>query len=229
MKKILAVIAHPDDESFGIGGTLAKYAQEGVEIHVLCATRGENGRGGSDLGKIREQELMNASKIIGVERVEFMGFIDGMLSNSLYHKMAEKITQKIINFKPQVVLTFDRLGVSGHIDHIMVAMVTTFVCQKIKDQVTLFYMCELKETTDLELNYFIYFPPGYRKSDMDVVIDIHHVWKTKVNAMLSHKSQAKDAQWIIKYKKDQPKEEYFLKGFTEKNQHNHQTTDFFSA
>ncbi len=227
-KKLLAIIAHPDDESFGLGGTLAKYARGGVEIHVLCATRGENGRGGSELGKVREQELRAASEIIGVKSVEFMGFIDGLLSNSLYHEMAEKIREKIQKFQPNVVLTFDLSGVSGHIDHIMVSMVTTFVCKSLQDKITLFYFCETKKTTDLEFDYFIYFPPGHDRSEIDVVIDISQVWETKVKAIRAHESQEADGKWIIGFKTKQPREEYYIQAFKNKREKLQLATDLFA-
>lgn len=227
-KKILAVIAHPDDESFGLGGTLVKYASEGVEIHVLCATRGENGRGGSDLGKTREKELLTASKILGVARVDFMDYIDGTLSNGMYQAMAAKIEAKIKTFQPQVVLTFDRLGVSGHIDHIMVAMVTTFVCKKYQDQLKLYYYCELKETTDKVPDYFIYFPEGYEIEDVDVCIDTKAVWEIKVKAMWAHQSQKADVEMILEFTKDLPRQEYFIEAFKKTKGHELRT-DFFGA
>ena len=212
-KKLLAVIAHPDDESFGIGGTLAKYAKEGVDIHVLCATRGENGQGGSELGKIREKELLTASKILGVKEVEFMGYVDGLLSNSLYHDMATKIENKIQAFQPQAVLTFDQLGITGHIDHIAVSLVTTFVCKKYQETLPLFYFCELKEVLQELKDYFIYVPDGYTVDETDVCIDITNVWETKVQAMWAHASQKNDVKMILDFKKAAPKHEYFRQAF----------------
>ncbi len=83
--KLLAVLAHPDDESFGIGSTLAKYASEGVETYLVCATRGERGRYGEAekspgmdiVGKAREEELHNAANILGIKEVSFLDYIDG--------------------------------------------------------------------------------------------------------------------------------------------------------
>ena len=68
--KLLAILAHPDDESLGFGGTLAKYAAEGVETHLVTATRGERGRSGSgdkqleprEVGRLREAELRAAAE-----------------------------------------------------------------------------------------------------------------------------------------------------------------------
>ena len=226
-KKILVVVAHPDDESFGLGGTLAKYAKEGVEIHVLCATRGENGQKGSKLGQKREQELLTASKTLGVARVEFMDFVDGTLSNNMYHEMAAKVEAKIKPFAPQVVLTFDRLGISGHIDHIVVSLATTFVCQKYKRKLKLFYLCELKKFTDLIPGYFIYFPPGHLDTDIDVTIDISQVWQIKKQAMYVHKTQIGDVRRLLLVKRLFPKREYFIEVFKKDKQK--LRSDFFGA
>src|SRR3989338_3551262 len=118
-KKLLVVLAHPDDEAFGPGGTIAKYAKAGAEIHLLCATRGEEGQWHKKsiikedikIQQIREKELLKSAEILGISKVEFLGFRDGYLSNAIYHQLAGKISDKIKSFKPQVVLTMDRLGI----------------------------------------------------------------------------------------------------------------------
>lgn len=140
MKKLLVVTAHPDDEAFGPGGTIAFYAKQGVEVHVLCATRGEAGQtdqefrvqnselrmNGKEIGMVRENELRTSAKILGVQQVDFLDFTDGTLCNALYHRLAENIQQKIQAFAPHVVLTFEPRGVSGHLDHIAVGLTTTY-------------------------------------------------------------------------------------------------------
>jgi LmbE family N-acetylglucosaminyl deacetylase len=83
--RLLAVFAHPDDESMGMGGTLAKYAAEGVETYLVCATRGERGWFGSEeqnpglsaLGKIRERELESAADELGLKALYFLDYVDG--------------------------------------------------------------------------------------------------------------------------------------------------------
>src|SRR3972149_2037555 len=104
-KKILAVFAHPDDEAFGPGGALARYAAEGVEIHLLTATRGEAGvwheasktkaKKEAKIHHVREEELLNSAKILGIRKVEFLDYVDGTLNNSVYHELADKIKSKI--------------------------------------------------------------------------------------------------------------------------------------
>lgn len=217
-KKILTIIAHPDDESFGFGGTLALYARYGVELHVLCATRGESGEGAGDLKKIRSQELQKASEILGVTNVSFLNYGDGMLSNNLYHEIADKIKANIASIKPQVILTFDHGGVSGHLDHIFMSMVTTFVVKKYFKKIHLFYLSESKEIANIfSRYYYIYFPPGVGESEADIIIDISKVWQTKVAAMKAHKSQRHDAQRILLVKNFLPKREYFCAATPQKN------------
>src|SRR6476469_4827304 len=83
--KLLAVLAHPDDESFGLGGTLAKYAAEGVETYLVTATRGECGRFGAlgksgnpvEVGRVREAELRAAAAVLGIREVSVLGYPDG--------------------------------------------------------------------------------------------------------------------------------------------------------
>jgi LmbE family N-acetylglucosaminyl deacetylase len=90
--KLMCVLAHPDDESLGNGGTLAKYAAEGVETYLVTATRGERGWTGSErddpgleaLGKIREVELFAAASVLGIRRVDFLDYIDGDLDKDLW-------------------------------------------------------------------------------------------------------------------------------------------------
>jgi LmbE family N-acetylglucosaminyl deacetylase len=83
MKKKLVILAHPDDESFAVGGTLAKYAQQGVMVVLLCATSGEAGikdKPFEQAVKIREQELKQAAGHLGIE-VHFLGYRDGKLAD----------------------------------------------------------------------------------------------------------------------------------------------------
>lgn len=215
-KRLLVVIAHPDDEAFGPGGTLAKYAREGVNIQLLCATRGEEGKTVEDetrsLGEIRAKELEEAAAILGIKDVEFLGFQDGYLSNVLYHDIADKISEKIDAFEPQVVLTFDRLGISGHIDHIVMAMTTTFAFIKQTKAKKLYYHVLDKALTDKMPPYFIYVPEGYAKEQITTTIDISSVWDTKVKAMHAHKSQMRDVDRILSVRKNLPKEEYYILG-----------------
>lgn len=212
MSKIVCVFAHPDDEAFGPGGTIAKYAKDGNEVYLVCATNGNSKeRGGEKLGKTREKELLASAKILGIKKVFFLGFEDGTLSLNLYHKLADKIRKILVKIRPDMVLTFELRGISGHPDHTVVASATSFVVQKLTFVKTLLYHCLTKEVRSKMGDYFIYFPPGYPKKEIDKVIDVSSVWETKVAAMYCHKSQIKDVKRILESRKNMPKKEYFLK------------------
>lgn len=177
--RLLAVVAHPDDESFGMGGTLAYYAQNGVDVHLICATRGEAGAVPSQMleqsesiGDLRERELCCAADMLGLKKVHFLGYRDsGMpgsqdnlhpdaLINAPIQEVAKKITALIRTIRPQVVITFDPIGGYMHPDHIAIHKATVLACDLTADH-------ELKDI-DLpvykpEKLYFHIFPRGFLK------------------------------------------------------------------
>ena len=130
--KLLAVFAHPDDESMGMGGTLAKYSAEGVETYYVCASRGERGWFGSEesnpgferLGQIRTQELENAVKELGIRGLYYLDYIDGEVDQADHAEAIGKIVTHIRRIKPQVVVTFPPDGNYGHPDHIAIGQFT---------------------------------------------------------------------------------------------------------
>lgn len=132
-KKILAILAHPDDETLGVGGALAFYADRGVETHLICATRGQRGWFGADednpgeeaLGKIREQELKEATKVLNIKTVKILDYMDGELDNADPAQIIPEIASHIQEIQPDVVLTFDPYGVYGHPDHIAISQFAT--------------------------------------------------------------------------------------------------------
>ncbi len=130
--RLLAILAHPDDESLGFGGTLAKYANEGIETYLISATRGERGRFGNAaespgldiVGKTRTQEVLAASKILGIKEVHFLDYIDGDLDKAPPQEAIEKIANLLRKIKPQVIITFDPFGSYGHPDHIAISQLS---------------------------------------------------------------------------------------------------------
>ena len=142
--RLLAVTAHPDDETFGCGGVLAKYANEGATVSVVCATRGEAGQISDpalatpeNLAEVREEELRQACQTLGVHHLEVLGYrdsgMDGTESNhhplSLLQAERTELTGKIVaairKEKPQVIITFDPSGGYGHPDHITIHEATS--------------------------------------------------------------------------------------------------------
>ena len=132
--RLLCVTAHPDDESLGFGGTLARYAAEGVEVSLVVATRGERGRFGDGsqphpgpeaLGRIREAEARAACDVLGVGDVRFLDYLDAELDQVDAHEATGRIAVHIRQLRPHVVLTFDPYGAYGHPDHIAVSQLTS--------------------------------------------------------------------------------------------------------
>ena len=217
MKKILGVFAHPDDETFGPGATLAKYAAAGATVDIIMATRGEGGENNlavktdEPLGKIRERELRNADKILGINHIDFLDFIDGELRQNIYFDIAKKIVNKIETFKPDVIITFEPGGVSGHLDHIAMSFITTYAYLKTEIPKKLYYNC-IPDTARKQRghDYFIYFPDGYSAEEITTRIDTSDSWKTKIQAMQEHKTQIKDVTRIAKYMEQMPKIDNFI-------------------
>jgi LmbE family N-acetylglucosaminyl deacetylase len=126
--KLLAVFAHPDDESMGMGGTLAKYSAEGVDTHLVCATRGERGWFGPEeenpglksVGQTRAIELQNAVRELGMRSLSFLDYMDGDLDRADHGEAIGRIVTHIRRIKPQVVVTFPPDGNYGHPDHIAI-------------------------------------------------------------------------------------------------------------
>jgi len=124
--RLLAIFAHPDDESMGMGGTLAKYSAEGVETYLVCASRGEAGWFGPEdqnpgperLGQLREKELRCAGEKLGLKEIQFLDYIDGQVDQADNTEAISRIVVSIRKVKPQVVVTFPPDGGYGHPDHI---------------------------------------------------------------------------------------------------------------
>src|SRR5215467_11615663 len=127
--KLMCILAHPDDESLGMGGTLAKYAKEGIETYLVTATRGERGRFGDAtvrpalhvVGEVREAELRAACKELGVREVHFLDYIDGDLDRADPVEVQRQIVGLLRSIRPDVVATFGPDGAYGHPDHIAIS------------------------------------------------------------------------------------------------------------
>ena len=135
--RLMAVLAHPDDESLGFGGTLAKYAAEGVEVFLLTATRGDGGRyrghprddprhpGAAALAEIREAELRAAADVLGIREVSLLDYRDQQLDRADPHEVVSHIARHLRRVRPDVVLTFGPDGAYGHPDHVAISQFTT--------------------------------------------------------------------------------------------------------
>ncbi len=198
---LVCIFAHPDDEAFGPSGTIATLSTR-RDVTILCATNGN--------AVIREKELSTSARILGVKNVIFLNFKDGNLNNNSYHDLARSIQTHLEAIKPSTLLTFDLNGISGHLDHIAVSLVTTYVFRRLDFIRELYYFCELESiVSTFRDSYFIYFPPGIRPEDADLAVDTRDVWDKKYAAMMAHESQRHDADMILNTISTLPKKEYF--------------------
>ena len=125
--RLMTIFAHPDDESFGVAGTIAHATRTGHAVAVVCATRGEEGKIADpslatqeNLGQVREQELRTAVAAVGVSDVVFLDYIDGHLAEADPEEALGKVVAQIRRFHPDVVITFDPKGGYGHVDHMAI-------------------------------------------------------------------------------------------------------------
>ena len=129
-RRVLAVVAHPDDESFGLGALLSTFAAAGAEVHVLCLTRGEAStlRGvEGDLATIREHELRAAADALGVRGVDLRDLPDGRLAELDRAVIDDEVERAVLATRPDGVITFDTTGISGHPDHVAATEATVRV------------------------------------------------------------------------------------------------------
>lgn len=211
---LVAIFAHPDDEAFGPAGTIAIYSKT-HDVYIICATRGDAGENHSgqeeiDIGEMREQEMRRSADTLGVEDVFFLNYKDATLSNNKYHAIAQDIRDIIDTIKPEILLTYENRGVSGHLDHVAMSLITHYVFHKADYTKKLLSYTILKEQTDQLRDYFIYVPHGYERDNIDLIVDISSVWELKRKALYEHKSQMKDVSRMIGRMEEGQKEEYFL-------------------
>ena len=140
---VVFVFAHPDDETFGCGGAIARYATTGIGVHYICATFGESGTiapdllGDSTISEFRTAELLCAARTFGMRAVHFLGYRDsgmagapvGQQEGTLVAAPRVEVTSKLVALlrmlRPQVVITHGPYGGYGHPDHIRLCETVT--------------------------------------------------------------------------------------------------------
>lgn len=200
--RLMAVFAHPDDESCGPGGTLARYAARGVEITLVCATRGELGgepsphkRPDPQLAELRAQELRAACHALRLARCLVLDFPDGHLQAHIA-ALERRTVQLIRTFRPQVVLTFDPESDHGGPDHQAVGQATAKAfwaagepacCEDARS-------CQLDPYGPERLFCWVVRPccgePSIRPGDIVVTIDASAFLEQRRAALACHRSQA---------------------------------------
>ncbi len=131
MPGLLVVMAHPDDESMGTGGLILRHTRQGIEVNLICATRGEKGWGGKppgarkeDLARIRTDELEAAAAALAINAYELWDYPDGGVEGSDGAEITERIREQISTHAPAVVVGWGADGAYGHPDHITMGRCT---------------------------------------------------------------------------------------------------------
>lgn len=227
-KPLLAIFAHPDDETFGAGGLLALWNRAGGKTGVISATRGEKGKLHLDipimpeeLAIIREEELKSAAKILGVSHIRVFTYPDGRLDEESEGEVVEKLLSVIKEFSPYAILTFGSDGGTGHRDHIAIHK---FASRAFHDSQQfssspkeLYFRALPKKIKELRRNAAVASgrmktlghyhesknPLPYSEEDF-ICLDVKPVINIKIEAAKMHKSQ--NPNWFLEMPEDMRKE-----------------------
>jgi LmbE family N-acetylglucosaminyl deacetylase len=181
-------VAHPDDESFPMGGTLAKYAAAGVRVILICATHGEAGIPGLSLEEtalIRERELRAAADTLKLAEVRFLDYYDGQLLRANPEGIVDQLVKVLMEIQPDAVITFGPDGISGHPDHLAIHRFTTQAFDRANLPGRLFYLAPSEAT----LQGCGVTPSQEIAGGPVAAIDVAGYLVTKVSAMQCHASQ----------------------------------------
>jgi LmbE family N-acetylglucosaminyl deacetylase len=199
-KTVLVVGAHPDDNDFGAGATVAKAAARGAEVIYLIATTGQ--RGSSDenmtsemLSDIRKKEQEEAAAVLGVRRVHFLDYVDGELCPDI--KLKEQVAVYIRRYKPEIVFTMDPsffyfrdYGFVNHSDHRAIGEAVLDACYPLARDRLSFPQhkqagLEPHKVKDLVLHSFV-------PENANFYVDVTDTFETKIRALACHVSQVGD-------------------------------------
>jgi N-acetylglucosamine malate deacetylase 2 len=190
---LLAIFAHPDDETFRPGGTLALLARHGVRVEVLTITRGEAGSCGEpplctpgELPIVRERELRCACAALGIQPPRLLDYADGHLQECDTETMVSHVLSAVNEIEPQVLLSFGPDGLSGHPDHIAVGQWTVETFQRV-DEIAALYTVAVPHSLAQKLDM----PQIHSVPDEAIAlsVDVSSVWETKLAAMRCHATQ----------------------------------------
>ena len=220
-KTLLLTGAHPDDETLGVGGTLAQYAAAGYKVYYVCGTRGEAGevapefmQGYASIADLRTHELDCAAKVLGLTDVIYLGYRDSGMAGTEDNKhpnaltmapveeVAGRIVEIIRRLKPEVIITSDPSGGYGHPDHIAIHKATVLAFnaagdpQKFPDAGPVFQPQKL---------YFHVFPHRFFKFMVKVMQffgrDVHHMGRNKDIDFASFMENEFPVHCVIRLKK----------------------------
>jgi len=151
-RTVLAVFAHPDDESLACGGTLARLSDEGARVVLLCASRGEQGGARApalgpdgDLAQQRVLELREAANVLGIAEVLILDHADGNLRWADVPKLHAEIVSAIRDWQPDAVITFAEDGLYWHLDHVGIHERTCTAVRSLGDSAPALYYVTMRK------------------------------------------------------------------------------------
>lgn len=188
--QVLVVLAHPDDESFIIGGTLARLALAGSSVRLVCATRGEMGRRlgtppvatRETLPVLREQELRAACAALGVGELHFMGLRDKTVDYYDPSDLAERLRPFFVEGRPDLVITFDEKR-GGHSDHCAIGRAATLAYHR-------------WAAPDAGLFHPVWAPEGAAAKGLAAVKVDGDAARRKLAAFRAHRTQSELMDWL---------------------------------
>jgi LmbE family N-acetylglucosaminyl deacetylase len=191
--RLLAVFAHPDDETFRCGGTLALLAQRGARVQVLTATRGEAGSCGepplctpAELPAVRERELRCACAALGIEPPHLLDYHDGQLAAADPEHLVKQILDVVNELGPQVLLTFGPDGLSGHPDHVAIGRCATEAYRRAEGVAALYSLALPRSVAErLEMKRV----QPVDDEAISLSVDVSPVWEAKLAAIRCHATQ----------------------------------------
>ncbi len=212
---MLVVVAHPDDETFGLGSVIANAAARGVRVVVCCATRGEAGEdtsgttsGPAELAVVREGELRAAAKVLGADEVVLLDFADSGMNGAMPPKalaavdLEEVITpiaSLIEERRPDVVVTLDPDAVNDHRDHMRIGEAATVAFGRAaQPSVRLYHWTLARPMMDQWLaamkaqgllEEYVDMELGRPEVEITTVVDVAHVMETRRAAIAEHRTQ----------------------------------------
>ncbi|MCL4352901.1 PIG-L family deacetylase [Patescibacteria group bacterium] len=212
--KALFIFAHPDDESFSSGATIAKLVQKKVSVKLITATRGEEGELGDpplclkkDLGKTREKELLESARILGIPRVYFLDFKDQTLKKTARSKLLKPIIKIMQDEKPDLVFTFSKDGASRHPDHVRISQVATYAfdlyAKTMTKHVRLYHTAMPRNNLKILHKHGVVYNAfgkitGIPNHRITTMVDIETAFDKKLQALKCHRTQMKDVARFIK-------------------------------
>jgi LmbE family N-acetylglucosaminyl deacetylase len=205
-RRLVAVFAHPDDESFGPGGTFARYAAAGLRMTLVCGTRGEAGTIGHSaaygpelLARIRQAEVEAAAEVLGFRQLVLLGYPDRQVESMGLERGAAEVLAILRGAEPDAVVAFHPTGISGHPDHRAMTAFTAAACERLwaesagrdpaadwRARLRLHYFT-LPASVTRHIDYRVM--PQVPDEDVTIVLDVRPFAEVRRRAIRCHQTQ----------------------------------------